>query len=161
MTRVIAALGVALLLLAGCSDDSELRGADESPPSTTPASTPSSNLEKPRFQDARIVVRPGADRAFVGYTIIGTGDNQYASLSDIRAVGPDGRQIEWKHQTATGGPSEIVATAGRIVRSPPTGPGGDEDYFDASEVVVGQTVMVTFTFPSGEVEVPFKVIQVS
>lgn len=115
--------------------------------------------EPPQFETARIFVRDGEDRAYVGYTIIGHGGNQYASPVTIRAVGDDGRAVDWKHQTATGGPADVVAMEGRRVVAPGTRDGGDADYFDASAVRVGETVTVTFTFESGEVDVPFLVVQ--
>lgn len=115
--------------------------------------------EPPRFEDARIVLRPGQDRAYIGYTIIGEGEHQYGSLADIRVVGPDGRAIRWKHQTATGGSAEILAVDGRHEFPPGTGPdSGDADYVDASTVEVGQTVTVTFRFHTGTVAVPFEVV---
>ena len=131
----------------------------------------------PRFEDARIVVRPGQDRADVGYTLFGDGGGPIARLEDVTAVRSDGRSINWKHQTATGGSSEIGALDGRqIVRADDgmctDGVCGDADYFDASDVKVGETVRVTFRFLDipgdwdGEspietrrvVEVPFKVV---
>lgn len=115
--------------------------------------------EPPRFEDARIVLRPGHDRAYIGYTIIGEGEHQYGSLADIRVVGPDGRSIRWKHHTATGGSAEIVAVDGRQEFPPGTGPdSGDADYVDASAVEVGQTITITFRFHTGPVAVPFKVV---
>jgi len=111
-----------------------------------------------RFENARIVVRPGQERAYVGYTIVGGGENQYASLSDIRAVGSDGRPLDWKHQTATGGPADVVAMAEPMVFEPATEAGGDAYYFDASTVKVGETVLVSFKFQSGPLEVPFRVV---
>lgn len=113
---------------------------------------------RPRFEDARIVVRPGEDRAYVGYTVVGSGENQYASLSDIRAVGPSGQVLDWKHQTATGGPADIIAMAEPMTHTPATGVGGDAFYFDASTVKVGEIVRVTFKFPTGPVRVPFRVV---
>src|SRR4051794_10370268 len=82
--------------------------------------------EPPRFEDARIVLRPGQDRAYVGYTIISKGEHQYASPGDVRVVGPDGRAIRWKQQTATGGPGDIVAMEGRQIHPPGTGPGSGD-----------------------------------
>lgn len=131
----------------------------------------------PRFEDARIVVRPDNDCAYVGYTILS--DQQLmANLEDITATRPSGQPIDWKHQTATGGPAAILARDGREVVTPddPGGCGvggtGDADYFDARDVQVGETVRVTFRFldipddwdgeaplgPKRVVEVPFKVV---
>jgi len=134
----------------------------------------------PRFDDARIVKRPGEDRAYVGYTLFGDGEGLIARLEDITAVRPDGRSIDWKHQTATGGSAEIGNMDGRqVVRAVDgectDGVCGDADYFDARDVQVGETVRVTFRFLDipddwdGEspleakqvVEVPFKVVSES
>lgn len=133
----------------------------------------------PRFEDARIVVRPGIECAYVGYTLFGDGEPFRATLEDITAVGPDGRPIDWKHQTATGGPAEITNSSGRQVVTPDGAEcgvpgGGDADYFDARDVEVGETILVTFRFfddddtddgddgsalePTRTVEVPFKVV---
>jgi hypothetical protein len=126
----------------------------------------------PRFDNARIILRPGEDRAYVGFTIIGSGDNQYATPTRISAVAPDGRAIDWKHQTATGGPADIVAMEGKRVYEPATGVGGDADYFDAAGLKIGDTIRVTFSFitmpdpsegpmpapRSTNVDVPFRVV---
>lgn len=132
-----------------------------------------SMLKAPQFKNARVHVRSGQDRAYVGYTIIGHGDNQYASPETIRAVGEDGRAIDWKHQTATGGPADVFAMDGSRVEAPGSPESGDADYFDASDVRVGETITVTFRFvlpPNPDdgstppravhlVKVPFKVVQ--
>lgn len=114
----------------------------------------------PRFENARIVVTPGRDRAYVGYTIIGSGEPHYANPTDVRVVGPDEHTFTWKHQTSTGGPADISAGDGRHEVVPASGPeAGDADYVDASDVVVGQTVTATFSFSgTGEVKVPFEVV---
>lgn len=133
----------------------------------------------PRFEDARIVVRPGVDCAYVGYTLFGGVEGLIANLGDITAVREDGRSIDWKHQTATGGPAQIGAFDGREIVTPDgaecgVAGGGDADYFDARDVQVGETVRVTFRFLAvsdidnwdGEspleakkvVEAPFKVV---
>lgn len=130
-------------------------------------------LHAPRFEDARIYVWDGQPRAYVGFTIIGRGDHQYASPETIRAVGEDDRAVDWKHQTATGGPADVVAMDGSQVVAPGSPDGGDADYFDASDVHVGETVTVTFRFvllpnpwdgsapPRAVhvVKVPFRVVQ--
>ena len=120
---------------------------------------PDARSRPPRFEGATILVLPEADRAYVRFTVIGYGANQYASLDRIKAVRDDGRTIKWRHQTATGGPSEIVASEGRIQRGPGSRSGGDGDYFDVLDLGSTKTVTVTFFFPSGPVVVPFKVVQ--
>jgi hypothetical protein len=125
----------------------------------------------PRFENARVILRPGEERAYVGFTIIGAGDNQYTTPTRINAVGPDGRAIRWRHQTTTGGPADIVAMDGRQVIEPATGLGGDADYFDATGLKIGDRIRVTFRFTtmpdpsegssarrSTTVEVPFRVV---
>lgn len=122
--------------------------------------------DAPQFENARIVVRPGQDRAYVGYTIIGRGENLYAQPDSVRAVRPDGQAIEWKHQTITGGPPDIVASGRQTVEPGTEAGGGDADYVDASAVTVGETVRVTFEFIGGgprdpaefKVDVPFRVV---
>lgn len=134
------------------------------------------NAEPPRFEDARIVVRPGEDRAYVGYTIIDDVSELFASQEGITATRADGRSIEWKHQTATGGPSEIGAE-GRLVVEPADDVGpytdvGDAYYFDSAGLKIGETITVTFRFvhvqdviggstpatPRAVVKVPFRVV---
>lgn len=117
------------------------------------------SLRPPRFEDATILVSSGVDRAYVRFTVIGHGPNQYASLDRITAVRDDGRPITWRHQTSTGGPSEIVASEGRITIGPGSPSGGDADYFNAVDLGATTTVTVTFYFPSGPVVVPFKVVR--
>lgn len=145
------------LLVAGC-------GASNSHPeesSRTQSPSPSASagdLVPPEFEDAQILIPSGVDRAWISYAIIGHGRNQYAPIDRIKAVRDDGREIEWRHQTATGGSPEIVATEGRIEMPPGSLEGGDADYFDVLDVVSSKTVTVTFYFESGPVDVLFKVV---
>jgi hypothetical protein len=130
----------------------------------------------PRFEDARVVVRPGEDRAYVGYTLIDNVGQLFAPLDKITATRADGRSIEWKHQTATGGPAEIKANGTEVVE-PATDEGpytdvGDADYFNADALKFGETITVTFRFfhtqdfaggsatppPRAVVKVPFHVV---
>ena len=104
--------------------------------------------EPPRFEDARIVVRPGEKRAYVGYTILADGEGQYASYADVRAVGSDGRKLKWKHERALSGTDDVIAGTRPIVVEPRSDPGGDAAYFDASDVRVGETLRVTIPFPA-------------
>ena len=119
--------------------------------------TPAAELRPPRIEAAAILVLSGVDRAYVRYTVIGHGANQYASQDQITAVRDDGKTIKWRHQTATGGPSDIVASEGRIQIGPGSRWGGDGDYFNVSDLGSTRTVTVTFYFPSGPLVVPFKV----
>lgn len=162
-----AAGGLALLVVAAAMvvwlrphDKSLDTNPSGSPDTTAPATFVAGKaLDPPRFEDARIVVRPGQDRAYVGYTIEASGPNQYANVEDIRSVGADGRVLEWRIQTATGGPADVTAS-GRYSVDPALGPNGsDAYYFEASSLRVGETVRVTFTFTSGPLEVPFRVVQ--
>jgi len=130
----------------------------------------------PRFENARIVVRPGEPRAYVGYTLIDEVGDLLARQDGITATHADGRTVEWKHQTATGGPSDI-GTKGRVDIEPaddvaPYTQTGDADYFDSSGLKVGETVTVTFRFfavqdlmsegspppPRAVVKVPFRIV---
>jgi hypothetical protein len=142
------------------------------PAATSPALAVSDQQPvPPRFENARVILRPGEERAYVGFTIIGAGDNQYTTPTRIKAVGPEGRAIKWKHQTATGGPADIVAMDGSRVYEPASSVGGDADYFDAAGLNMGDTIRVTFRFitmpdpsegssarRSTTVEVPFRVV---
>lgn len=132
----------------------------------------------PRFEGARIFLRPGEDRAYVGYTLIDNVGELFVSLhhDGITATRADGGSIEWMHQTATGGPSEI-GTHGRLVVEPaddvsPYTEVGDADYFNATDLKLGETITVTFRFihiqdafdgsstptPRAVVKVPFRVV---
>ena len=163
----------AILAVSGCnaSDD-----RPEASPTTTqrvtqtpsPTPSPPRTTAPPRFENARIVVRPGHARAYVGFTITGSGDNQYARPDDITVTLPDGSTIPWKHQTATGGPPEIAALKERVTYPPGSEDGGDADYIDAADVRAGQTVTIRFVFirldDNGNLKtravakVPFKVV---
>jgi len=131
----------------------------------------------PKFENARIVLRPGEDRAYVGYTLIDKVGQLTASLEEITAVRANGRPIKWQHQTATGGPAQIGAH-GRDVVEPANDLGpyadvGDADFFDAEDLRLGETITVTFRFraiqdvmgwdeplpaPRAVVKVPFLVV---
>jgi copper(I)-binding protein len=120
----------------------------------------------PTISNGRIVVRSSSPCAYVGYTIVSNGGVQRTMPADVVAVGPDGKKVAWKHQSATGGPGDIVATEEPRVVEPAAddagcegrGQGGDADYVDAAAVTVGQTVEVEFEFPAGLVRVPFHVM---
>jgi hypothetical protein len=112
--------------------------------------------------DAKIVVVPGQEKAYLGGWIESTIDD--LTFGRPTATGPRGRIIEYLHQTATGGPSEVVAIAGK--RTPLNQPPylddvvlGDADYVRASDVEVGQKITVTMRFPSGDVVTKFNVVQ--
>lgn len=135
------------------------------------------NETPPRFENARIVVRPGEARAYVGYTLIDDVGQLRVTQDGITAKLSDGRPVEWNHQTATGGPSDIGAD-GTVVVEPandvsPYTDVGDADYFDAADLTIGETVTVTFHFiadrdvfdqtkqpptPRAVVKVPFRVV---
>lgn len=112
--------------------------------------------------DGVVVVVPGQAKAYIGGYLTAT----VQDMTEIRpvAVRPNGRELEVLHQTATGGPSGFFATPDEQVRlgNPPyldTGEPGDADYLRADDVVVGETVDITFRFPSGDVTAKFKVVQ--
>lgn len=112
-------------------------------------------------RDGKIVVVPGQEKAYIG----GRFETTIADSTEIRpvAVGPRGRPIDVLHQTATGGPSGFFASPGRekglLGYSPYLDDGGDRDYVRASDVEVGQTIRMTFRFPSGDVVGRFTVVQ--
>jgi hypothetical protein len=112
-------------------------------------------------RDAIIVVVPGQEKAYVGGSIESTIDD----MTELQpTVTPRlGRDIELLHQTATGGPYGFFAQVGTSsLGSPPyldNGVLGDRDYVRASEVAVGQTITMTFRFPSGDVVAMFKVVR--
>lgn len=114
-----------------------------------------------RVRDGKIVVVPGQEKAYIG----GRFETTIEDSTELRptAVGPRGYPIDFLHQTATGGPSGFFASPGHEERllghSPYLDDGGDRDYVRASEVEVGQTIRVTFRFPSGDVVGKFKVVQ--
>lgn len=112
-------------------------------------------------RDGKIVVVPGQEKAYIG----GRFETTIEDMTELRptAVGPRDRPIDVLHQTATGGPSGFFASPGRekglLGYSPYLDDGGDRDFVRASEVQVGQTVRMTFRFPSGDVVGKFKVVQ--
>ena len=121
----------------------------------------------PTITNGRFVVVPGQRCAFAGFTIDGHGGSQHASLDDITVTGPDGRDIAWKHVTATGGPADVFASAEPMDWAPAVmAPGevcdepgsGDADYIEAADVKVGETVTVAIEFPVGVVRAPFRIV---
>jgi hypothetical protein len=113
-------------------------------------------------EDARIVVVPGQEKAYVTGDVMSTITDMAEQLPT--ATDERGQPVEYRHQTATGGPYGIFASAGDRIRLaiPPyveTEPQGDADYFLASDVKVGKKIIVTMRFPSGDVVTKFRVVQ--
>jgi hypothetical protein len=113
--------------------------------------------------DAKIVVVPGQRRAYVGGSLTGSITDHAWELPT--AADAEGNPVEYRHQTATGGPYGMLVEAGKTI--PFGGPPyvvpesdvmGDADYFDAKDVTIGETITVTIPFQSGDVVVPFKVV---
>lgn len=108
------------------------------------------DITPPRFENAHILLQPGQERAYVGYTIIDHVGQLTTFPGDITATRADGRSIKWKHQTATGGPADIGVKGRRVVTATddlgPYRHFGDADYFDSAGLQVGETVTVTFPF---------------
>jgi hypothetical protein len=111
--------------------------------------------------DGVVVVVPGQAKAYVG----GRFESTIEDMTEIRpTVTPRlGQELELLHQTATGGPAGFYAQRGT---TPLGGPPyldldipGDREYVRASDVKVGQTIEVTFRFPSGDVVGRFTVVQ--
>lgn len=112
--------------------------------------------------EAKFVIVPGQTKAYVSGWITSTIDD-FTSLRPT-AVTSQGGEIEYLHQTATGGPSGVGVQAGEktYLGQAPYIDGdvpGDRDYVRASEVKVGQSVTVTMRFPSGDVVTRFTVVQ--
>lgn len=101
-----------------------------------------------------VVVVPGQDRAYIdGRTSNPTGDGVIAKPT---AIDSRGRSVAWNHQTATGGPSGIAFANSSYLDD---GTSRDVSYFLAKDVTVGDTIMVTFQYGSGDVVAPFRVLQ--
>jgi hypothetical protein len=114
-----------------------------------------------KVEDARIAVLPGQRKAYVNGAVISTITDWAYELPT--AVNSDGKPVAYQHQTATGGPYGMEAKSDKKVEigmGPPYKEftGGDADYFDATDVTVGETITVTIPFESGDVVVPFKVV---
>jgi hypothetical protein len=112
---------------------------------------------------AKIVVVPGQKKAYVGGSTTGTITDQAWELPT--AVDAKGHPVEYRHQTATGGPYGILVEAGKTIPfgGPPwvvseDEPQGDADYFNAKDIKVGETITVTIPFQSGDVVTAFKVV---
>ncbi len=131
----------------------------------------------PKFENTRIVLRPGEDRAYVGYSLIDPVGQLFTRPQWITATRADGRSIEWSHQTSTGGDSSIGVKGRRDVEPAndlrPYTDVGDADFFDAKDLTLGETITVTFRFratqdvmaweeplpaPRAVVRVPFLVV---
>ncbi|MET0931360.1 MAG: hypothetical protein ABWX74_17700 [Aeromicrobium sp.] len=104
--------------------------------------------------DGVVVVVPGQAKAYIGGSIENpTNDgvrNPPLSTDSL------GRSVAWYHQTATGGGFNVTLT------DPPYLEGslmGEADYFLAKDVTVGETITVTFQYPSGDVVGRFTVVQ--
>jgi hypothetical protein len=113
------------------------------------------------IEDARIVVVPGQKKAYVICTVVSTIDDVAYEVPTAKNAA--GKPVAYRHQTATGGPYGIDARKGRrqeLGMSPPyrEQSGWDADYVNAKDVRVGETIMVTIPFPSGDVTAPFKVV---
>lgn len=111
--------------------------------------------------DGVIVVVPGQEKAYVG----GSFESTITDMTEIRATGasPTGADVEILHQTATGGPSGYFVEAGSTpLGRPPyvdSAIPGDREYVRARDVEIGQTITMTFRFPSGDVVGTFEVVR--
>lgn len=116
------------------------------------------------IEDGKIFVIPGQTRALIDGTVV-------SSITDIAydyptATDANGKRVEFRHNTATGGPYSFSAEAGkpRRISSPPyTIPNGpidaDLDYFDAKDLTIGQKITVTIPFQTGDVKAIFTVVR--
>jgi hypothetical protein len=112
---------------------------------------------------AKIVVVHGQKKAYVGGATTGSITDTAWELPT--ATDAKGNPVQYRHQTATGGPYEWLVEAGKTIPfgGPPwvvseDEPQGDADYFNAKDVKVGETITVTIPFQSGDVVAPFKVV---
>lgn len=114
---------------------------------------------KIKVKDGKIVVIPGQKKAYVSGTVVASIEDRAWILPT--AVDAKGNPVEYKHQTATGGPYGLISLKDREFRfgGPPyTTHEGDADYFDAKDVVVGEKLTLTFPFESGDVIATFSVV---
>ncbi|WP_332641646.1 hypothetical protein [Aeromicrobium sp.] len=116
------------------------------------------------IEDGKIFVIPGQSRALIDGSVISSiTDNAY----DLPTANDEqGNLVEYRHNTATGGPYGIHAEKGKTVRisSPPyTVPNGevvgDFDYFDAKDLTIAEKITVNFPFQSGDVIGSFTVVR--
>ncbi len=108
---------------------------------------------------AKIVVIHGQKKAYVGGATTGSITDNAWELPT--ATDAQGNPVEYRHQTATGGPYGWIVEAGKTIPfgGPPWTEGeGDADYFNAKDVAVGETITVTIPFQSGDVVAAFKVV---
>lgn len=115
-----------------------------------------------QVHEPKIVVIPGQERAYVAGWITSTLEDYAYDIPT--AIDSSGGRIAYRHQTATGGPYGVAAVPGKksFLGYPPylqQDQQGDADYFLAKDVTVGETIMVTMRFPSGDVVAPFTVVQ--
>jgi hypothetical protein len=123
-----------------------------------------------RVNDPMIVVIPGQEKAYVGGYITST--IQDTSFELPTAVKESGEPVQYRHQTATGGPFGVFAVPGEKSYFRPLAPtapvssrflddglSGSADYFRASDLTVGEKITVTMRFPSGDVVTKFPVVQ--
>ena len=108
---------------------------------------------------AKIVVINGQKKAYVGGATTGSITDTAWELPTAKDA--KGNPVEYRHQTATGGPYGWLVEAGKTIPfgGPPYTEGeGDADYFDARDVKIGETITVTIPFQSGDVVAAFKVV---
>jgi len=104
--------------------------------------------------DGVVVVVPGQEKAYIGGRISNP-INDGARVPP-RAVDSAGRSLAWFHQTATGGGFNVTLTQAPYLDD---GASREADYLLAKDVRVGETIMVTIQYPSGDVVAPFEVVR--
>lgn len=124
----------------------------------TPAARTAAGAGLIKITNARLVLG-ASGKAFLGATVTSTAkDNDYAIPT---ATDSDGASIELKHQTATGGPADIVAAAGESrqigVVGNTAGDDGDDGYY-VEGVKIGDKMILSFPFKSGTVTVTATVV---
>lgn len=115
---------------------------------------------KIKVKDGKIVVIAGQKKAYVSGIVVASIEDRAWTLPT--AVNSKGDPVEYKHQTATGGPYGLISLKDREFRfgGPPyTTSVGDADYFDAKDVTIGEKITVTIPFESGDVRAIFTVVR--
>jgi hypothetical protein len=99
--------------------------------------------------DAAFVI--DGEKAYLNATIESTLDQ--ADHAKPTAEDADGKALNIKSQSSTGGPADVIAPPGGSLDLTGSATSGDGLYIDASAVTAGDKVTVTFPFESGDVVV--------
>lgn len=108
-----------------------------------------------KITDAKVVLT-GDSRAYFEGTVVSTIDDSAYVLPT--AVDSKGHAVKYRHQTGTGGPFGLIASADKPIHFGGSRSSGDADYFNAADLKVGETLTVTIPFQSGDVIVKVPVV---